>query len=214
MSTQRQVEQDQKQSAIGAPKPMGFFQVKKAFGQDVVVGDVSELVDRLQRCSRDQGSAAPRSRQNRIQADGLVSSRSKADGRTAWLSFLAKGVRDATNSLNSGSRCQWRFRHGSGFSPQQLPLISPLLSSASMWNRQAATLHEAQPVVFQMQSALPQVPTGGLPGDGKATWPRKFVSPARRMKRGLPFWKTINSPRFITSGKMSTPSPVRFTKAV
>ena len=46
--------------------------------------------------------------------------------------------------------------------------------------------------------------------DGKVRWQRKFVFPARRMRRGLRFLKTINSRKSTTNAKTSTPSRVPF----
>ena len=49
------------------------------------------------------------------------------------------------------------------------------------------------------------------PPDGKVRWQKRFASPARRMKRGLQFLKTINSRKFITNAKTSTPWQGPFT---
>jgi hypothetical protein len=40
--------------------------------------------------------------------------------------------------------------------------------------------------------------------DGKATWPKKFVSPARLTRRAWQSLKTTSSQRFTTSAKMNT----------
>ncbi len=208
MSTQRRVEQDQEQCAFETAVPDGFFMWKKSSGNDVVEGTVLVFADRLH-----TGAISTRSPHYAENVDSLTGS---ASGRTASFSFQRFGKTwDVTNSLNSSSCCQWRFGHGSGSSYQQLPLISPLLSSAFRCDQSFAGLSEPVTAAFYrvMQSALPQVPMDGLSWDGKATWPRKFVSPARRMKRGLPFWKTINSPRSITSGKMNTHSRDPYIKA-
>ena len=136
----------------------------------------------------------------------------------------------ATNSLSFSSCCEWVFwiaayicliyearTRGSspapgftraGIFPEQLPLISPLLSGASEQERCTASCS-----ICSMQSAPAAGPDGRAPQDGKATWPRKFVSPARRTKHGLQFLKTINSQRFTTSGRMNIHSRVPFTRA-
>jgi len=98
---------------------------------------------------------------------------------------------DVTNSLSFSSRCEWRSRHGSnetpgevlsksraataggffpecqaGSFPQQLPIISPLLSSA--FQRRRLCLGSCEPgapeISRSVQSALPQVPMGVGPG--------------------------------------------------
>ena len=207
MSTQRRVEQDQQQCAFEAPGTGGFFLWKEPFGSCAVEGVVAGFVVRLQ--SSGQSNTAARSIQDESTAVSLSSSCDKANGLTASFFHVRYGrTWDVTNSLNSSSRCQWRVCHGSGILSQQLPSISPLLSSAFRWKERNSGSCEPSSAAFYlvMQSALSQVPTGGLPWDGKATWPRKFVSPARRTKRGLPFWKMTSSPRFITSGKMNTHS--------
>jgi len=154
-----------------------------------------------------------------------------AGGLTASLFRFDNGISElATNSLSFSSCCEWVFwiaayicliyearTRGSspapgftraGIFPEQLPLISPLLSGASEQERCTASCS-----ICSMQSAPAAGPDGRVPQDGKATWPRKFVSPARRTKHGLQFWKTISSQRFTTSGKMNIHSPVRFTRA-
>ena len=102
-----------------------------------------------------------------------------ANGLTASPSHFWNGRSElATNSLNSGSRCEWisranqyRFsplsRNGAngsspaglerpaGVLPKQLPFTSPLLSGAYELERRSAHI---------MQSALPQLPTGLCPG--------------------------------------------------
>jgi hypothetical protein len=214
MSTQRRVEQDQEQCAFEAPGTGGFFLWKKSSVSCAVEGVASISVVRLQ--SWGQIGTGTRSIQDDMTVVSLSSSWDQADGLTASSFHLLYGKTGfATNSLNSSSRCQWRICHGSGTFSQQLPLISPLLSSAFRWNQRTPGSCEPKVADFDlvMQSALSQVSLGGLPWDGKATWPRKFVSPARRTKRGLPFWKMTSSPRFITSGKMNTHSRDRFIKA-
>jgi len=47
----------------------------------------------------------------------------------------------------------------------------------------------------------------------KGTMAKRFVFPARRMRRGLQFLKTTNSRKSTTNAKMSTPLPDRFTTA-
>ncbi len=214
MSTQRRVEQDQEQCAFEAQRAGGFFLWKRSSGNCAVEGVDFASVVRLQRWG--QVGSGTRSTQNAGSVVLLSSSRDQADGLTASSFHIQYGKTGyVTNSLNSSSRCQWRNCHGSGTFSQQLPLISPLLSSAFRLNQRTSGSCEPKVAVSDpvVQSALSQVPKGGLPGDGKATWPRKFVSPARRTKHGLPFWKMTSSPRFITSGKMNTHSRDRFTKA-
>ena len=98
--------------------------------------------------------------------------------------FEGRMIGLATNSLGFSSCCEWRLRHGfngsicaassymrrsstsgsspafigsyAGILPEQLPLISPLLSGA---------LEQEYPFsAHTMQSALPQVPMGVCPG--------------------------------------------------
>jgi len=208
MSTQRRVEQDREHYAFEAPGTGGFFLWKKSFGNCAMEGYVLGTVVRLQGFPTGQISIGTRFSQNEWNAISLTAFRDPSNGVTAW-SFHRYGmIWDATNSLNSSSRCQWRICHGSGILSQQLPSSSPLLSSAFRWKERDSCSNEPNSAAFNLvtQSALPQVPMGGLPWDGKATWPRKFVYPAHRTKRGLRFLKTINSLRFITSGKMNTHS--------
>ncbi len=47
--------------------------------------------------------------------------------------------------------------------------------------------------------------------NGKVRWQKKFAFPARRMRRGLRFWKTINSRKSTTNAKTNIPSRVPFT---
>ena len=122
--------------------------------------------------SIDDGLSGPQKQFRRV-ADGLTAS-----------SLRFEGMGLATNSL--GSRCKWRFCHGTtgsnesqraafsyygqssthnsyparigfagGHLPQQLPLISPLLSGISE--------QEQRSVSCSKQSALPQVLTGACP---------------------------------------------------
>jgi hypothetical protein len=149
-----------------------------------------------------------------------------ANGLTASIDNGRADDRLATNSLSFSSCCEWNFRNtacgcffqeadtnGSspafvvrqaGILPEQLPPISPPPIRCLRAGRMFRSNHAV---------GLAAGPNGHLPWDGKATWPRKFVSQARRTKRGLQFWKTISSRRFITSGKMNIPSRVRFTRA-
>ena len=125
--------------------------------------------------SIDDGLSGPQKQFRRV-AEGLTAS-----------SLRFEGMGLATNSL--GSRCKWRFCHGTtgsnelqraafsfhgqsstcgsyparigfagGHLPQQLPLISPLLSGNSDQEQRSVSCS-----VRSMQSALPQVLTGACP---------------------------------------------------
>jgi len=66
----------------------------------------------------------------------------------------------------------------------------------------------AHPLPFRLRaipSDLAACPGRQTPLGGKVRWQKRFASPARRMKRGLQSLKTINSRKFITNAKTSTP---------
>ena len=99
------------------------------------------------------------------------------------------------------------------------PRIAALRGRTWRGNRHTSDLRvipSAHPLPFRpcaSPSNLAAGPSRLTPLGGKVRWQRKFVSPARRTKRGLQFLKTINSRKFITNAKTSTPSPGRFTTA-
>src|SRR5208283_410140 len=75
----------------------------------------------------------------------------------------------------------------------------------------SAHLH---PLRFRaLPSDLAAGPSRLLPLGGKVRWQKKFVFQARRMKRGLQFWKTISSRKSITNAKTNTRWLVLFTTA-
>jgi hypothetical protein len=134
----------------------------------------TELAGTENPSSRDAGASGPQKQFRRVATGRTASSLSPQYGRFDL----------ATNSPGFGSRCKWRLRHGlnesrsaaasflrqagtsgsfpaipelrAGFLPEQLPLISPLLSGASGQENQFSARIA--------QSALPQVPTGICPG--------------------------------------------------
>ena len=74
----------------------------------------------------------------------------------------------------------------------------------------------AHPLPFRSgasPSHLAAVPGRQAPPGGKVRWQKRFAFPARRMKRGLRFLKTINSRKSTTNAKTSTPWQGRFTTA-
>ena len=74
----------------------------------------------------------------------------------------------------------------------------------------------AHPLPFRLRASPSDLAAGPgrqTPLGGKVRWQKRFVSPARRMKRGLQFLKTINSRRSTTNAKTSTPWQGRFTTA-
>ena len=145
--------------------------------------------------SLDAGASGQQQEFRRV-AFGLTASAS-----TFWCVELA------TNSLSFNSCCEWRFCHWNSsrtaFQKANLAFSPPIRCLRAETGLQ---------FLFRLFHAvgLAAGPSGYSSRDGKATWPRKFVSPARRTKRGLRFWKTISSQRFTTSVKMNIPSRDRF----
>lgn len=186
MSTQRRVGQNQEARSFGDLDETGFFWTKKPFGHCDFGDFISDFAGYSQRLPSAELLGAGTSTSVGGRAKEMLNQfRCVATGQTASSLPFSYGRSDlATNSLGFGSCCDWHFCHGlngsrnadvfymrrsstsgsspariesrAGYLPEQLPLISPLLSGASgLEDKSSARI---------AQSALPQAPTGSCPG--------------------------------------------------
>ena len=147
------------------------------------------------------GTAPPRIRGKR----STPATDDPSPGTPEWL---------ATNSLQLDHRTAQLS--SSGFPPPRA-FAAPRGGQPRSWHAgDLQVIPSAHPLPFRTRafpSLLAAVPSRLMPLDGKVRWQKRFASPARRMKRGWQFLKTISSRKSITNAKTSTPWPVPFTTA-
>ena len=90
------------------------------------------------------------------------------------------------------------------------PNGGPRRRGHSMGNSPVIRLSIPMPIVRAPLDLAECTDSHRLP-DGKVRWQKKFAFQARRMRRGLRFWKTINSRKSTTNAKTNTPLRVPST---
>ena len=163
-------------------------------------------------CCRGRGSCASPASQRPRHVDRLV-------GMGFGCPVATKGRRRttsvATNSLQS-DHCFATFAGLESLSRFAAPRWRKASSGCQMPQATRRSSLPHIPFLARLHASpshLAACPSRRTPLGGKVRWQKKFVFPARRMRRGLQFLKTINSRKSITNAKTNTPWRGPFTTA-